>query len=255
MLASLLAAAVAAAPLLAASPLDTDHAAVLYALQNDVGGGCPPDVTRKAAQDASIRSLGHVGDDEVVLASVESPCICGAQNCPYYVIRLTAGNPRVLLSTFGISARTRAESPLPRIVVDAHDSALVVDETTYAYRDGKYVGVDSVRVRASDNARKPQEVPVRFAAGASSARLSGSIANGWFDTYTFAAGKGQKVQVDGVSSKAHLTLTLFGGPDVITSRPLTPGVPFTLPKSTTYRLMVDCDADHDTPYALTFAIR
>ncbi len=197
--------------------------------------------------------LGRLGGDGVVLAEVESPCLCGAQNCPYYVLRLAAGAPRVLLSSFGVTVRTRPAAPLPIVVVRAHDSAAVSVESTYAYRGGRYAALAEARVRGSDGARK-QAVPVRFAAGASSAPLRGSAAPGWYDEYVFAASRGQRLLIDGVRSRAHVSLALFG-PDGAADEGLRAGVPFRLPASGTYRLHVESDAESDVPYGLRLTIR
>ncbi|MEA2666671.1 MAG: hypothetical protein QOI11_3615 [Candidatus Eremiobacteraeota bacterium] len=249
----------AAAPVIAAAPLDRSHAALLSALvRGDGGAGCTSAQLRAAAAGAALRSLGRVEGDEVVLAAVEASCLCGAQNCPYYALRLGAGAPRVLLSTFGIDAKTRPgerSAALPAVVVRAHDSALVSVESVYAYRNGRYDTVREARVRGSDGARKPgAPVPVRFAAGASSAPLRGTVSLGWEDAYAFAASKGQRLLIDGVRSPERLRLTLFVPPGG-SATSLRAGVPFALPASGTYRLNVETDAESDAPYALTLAIR
>ncbi len=245
-----------AAASLAAAPLDAPHAAVLSVLStSDDAVGCDAGQRRSLAANASIRTLGRAGGDDVVLAAVYGSCICGAQNCPYYAIRLTPGKPRVLLSAFGIDARTAgAATPLPGLVIAAHDSAMIAYETTYAYRNGEYVATAGARVRQSDRARKT-DVPVRFAAGASSAQLHGTVSTGWYDIYTFDAVKGQRLAIDGVRSKANLTVVLLG-PGNAQPVTLRPGVPTPLPQSGTYRLQIDNDSlDGDLPYALTLTIR
>jgi hypothetical protein len=253
----LAAALVAALPQVAAAsaPLDAAHAAVRSIIENgDDAAGCRPDQKRELLANASIRKLGRVDGDEVVLAVIYGACICGAQNCPYYALRLTSGKPRVLMSAFGIDARTVGRAaPLPGLVIAAHDSAMVVDETTYAYRDGKYAGVASARVRQNDRARKT-DIPVRFAAGASSAELRGTASNGWYDIYTFDAAIGQRLTIDGVRSKARVTVTLYG-PNNAEPVTVRPGVFTTLRRTGAYRLQVDNDSDDDRPYTLSLVIR
>jgi regulator of extracellular matrix RemA (YlzA/DUF370 family) len=240
----------------AAAQLDAAHAAVLGVLTDSPdAGGCEPAALRKIAADASIRKLGRVDGDDVVLASVESPCICGAQNCPSIAIRVTRGKPRELLTVYAIGVRTTGRAnPLPDLIADAHDSAMVIDETTYSYRNGTYAIVDSARVRASDHARKPNTLPVRFAPGASSANLHGTVSVGWHDAYMFGASKGQKLLIDGVRSHAKLRLLLFGAKDADFSE-VRAGVPFTLPASHTYRLQVENDSEEDVPYTFTLSVR
>jgi len=244
-----------AAAYIAAAPLDVPHAALLDVLRHhDDAAGCEAVQLQKAVASAPVRKLGRVGGDDVVLAEVFDPCICGAQNCPFYVVRLSAGKPRVLLSGYAISVKTKPSALLPTIVARMHDSALVSDESTYTYRNGAYAITDSARVRGDTEARKPNAIPVRFSVGSSSANLRGSVSTGWYDSYAFDAGKGQQLLVDGVRSKAKLTLQLIvPGTDAFAD--VRPGVPFVLPKSGTYRLSVDNDSETDVPYALTLTIR
>jgi len=243
------------AALIAAAPLDAPHAALLDVLRHDDNvPGCEAVQLRKAVASAPVRKLGRAGGDEVVLAEVFDPCVCGAQNCPFYVVRLSAGRPRVLVSGYAISVKTKPAAELPTIVVLMHDSALIADESTYTYRNGAYAITDSARVRGDTQARKPNAIPVRFSAGSSSANLHGSVSIGWYDSYAFDASKGQQLRIDGVRSNAKLTLQL-GVPGAGTFAELRPGVPFTLPKTGSYRLYVDNDSETDVPYALTLAIR
>jgi hypothetical protein len=135
-----------------------------------------------------------------------------------------------------------------------HDSAMVADETTYVYRNGTYDAADTVRVRATDHARKPNGIPVRFGAGESSAHLRGSVSLGWYDVYVFDASKGQHVTVDGIRSRAGITLAVYGPHDTVVEG-VRAGVPFTLPASGTYRLQIDSSSEADEPYAARLTIR
>jgi ligand-binding SRPBCC domain-containing protein len=227
--------------------------ATILANDNDFHAACTPAQQRAVVATAQLSTLGRLDGDDVVLAAVFNPCICGAQNCPFYVIRVTPGHPRELLAAMGVGLEKQSASPLPRIVVRMHDSAAVAAETIYAYRNGQYASVEDTRFRWSDKAHKPSSIPVRFAANASSAPLRGRVSLGWYDTYQFAANGGQRVLIDGVRSRAHVTLTLYGPGDRVAT--LTAGKPYALPATGTYRLQVDNDAEEDTPYALTLAIR
>src|SRR5579862_4719979 len=40
------------------------------------------------------------------LIEIQASCICGAQNCPFWVYRLDGGPPRQLLTDFAIDVRT-----------------------------------------------------------------------------------------------------------------------------------------------------
>ena len=190
-----------------------------------------------------------------MLVSLHGECVCGNVNCPYLVVRLDPGGAaKTLLSTyaFGITPVGTA-TPLPNLRELAHDSALVTDETIDAYRGGKYVSVDSARVRGDTGARK-STLPLRFAPGASSAVVRGAVSLGWYDEYALAAQRGQHIAVSDVHSAARLTFTLFPPRD---GRPaeLRPGVPSELPADGTYQLHVDGGGDADQAYRATITIR
>jgi hypothetical protein len=117
-----------------------------------------------------------------------------------------------------------------------------------------YADVGYARVRQTDRARKPSTILVRFAPGASSARLHGTASLGWYDVYVFDAAKGQRIAVDAVSPRSGLTATLFP-PDGAAAAALHSGMPFTAPKRGAYRLHIEVDSETDVPYSLRFAIR
>ena len=254
MLPLLAAVALGAAPLERArtAPLDRARAAVFSIIRDGDAAGCDPPQIREAAAAAEIKTLGRVGGSDVVLATVEKPCICGNANCPYYVIQLDP-KPRLLYSTFGIALHTIAASPLPMLVVAAHDSALVIDETTVAYRNGAYADLRSERVRADNGARKPDDVPVRFAPGASSTALRGTASSGWYDAYSFVAQAGQRLILD-AHAKGRIIVTL-SSPHVNGVLPLTLGKPLVLPRTATYRLWIEIESETGVPYVATFTIR
>jgi hypothetical protein len=238
---------------LAAAPLDGPHAAVLNVLQHDTMG-CDPAEVRAAAAGADLTRLGRVGGSQVVLASLHQPCLCGNVNCPYFVLRLDPGKPRLLYSTYGFTLTTLAAAPLPTLVVRAHDSALITDETVAAYRNGKYVDQAYARVRGDNGARKPNDVPVRFAAGASAATLRGSASTGWYDSYAFDAQAGQRLTVGGAHAKGKIVVNLLG-PEPAGPLTVVLDQPLVLPKTGSYHLQVEVAAENDVPYSLTLAIR
>jgi len=223
----------------AAGSLDPARVAVAHALADDFSPGCAANELRAAVRDASISTLGMVAGRKVVLASVESSCICGNVNCPFYVLRLGAGN-----TPAGHAA------PLPNLREIAHDSALVSDETIDAFRDGKYVAIASARIRSDTGARKANAIPVHFAPGTSLAVLSGSVSEGWYDEYALVAARGQHITIAG---PAGLNYELTNQ----TSRPiaLRPGVTVTLPAGGTWLLQVDGGGDSGQAYRATVTIR
>jgi len=252
-----LAAALAVTVLGATASLDRQHAPLLAILANDPddAGVCSPEQLQTAARTADVKIADLVLGGDLVLYAVQHPCLCGAQNCPYYLVRVSAhAKPRLVFKTYAIAVRTAPQTgSLIDLIVDAHDSALVTDETRYIYAYGRYQPLRSERIRNTDRARKPDGVAVRFAPGSSTALLHGSASLGWYDSYAFDAAKGQQLLIDGVRSRANLSLTLFG-PD---GKPfdLRAGVPLALPVSGRYQLHVENGAEQDLPYALTLAIR
>jgi hypothetical protein len=238
----------------AESPLDARRAALqALIVRSGDAGGCDDAHLRAAVAQASFQRLGTIGGDEVVLAAVDDPCICGAQNCPYYVVRF--GRPaRMLYATYGLTVSTKPAVPLPNLVITAHDSALVTDVTTAVYRGGQYVDGSSARVRGDTGAMKADDLPIHFAPGASSAVLRGRASSGWYDQYAFTAVKGQQLTVSGVHAPGQVRIAVlaFGGGQI---GDITIGEPYTLPKTGRYFMQVEPDADHDVPYSLTFAIR
>src|ERR1700693_3765067 len=239
-----------------AATLDTAHAALARAIDGDPDyGACSAAQRQPAAAEADIRTLGQINGRNVVLAGVHASCVCGNVNCPWHVLRLDPGKPRVLFSTYAFQMDAiGTEKPLPKLRAQAHDSALVTDEATVAYQDGRYVTIETARVRGDTGARKPNDVPVRFAYGASSARLKGSVSLGWYDEYALAAAKGQRLMIDGIASQKKLSLTLFV-PNSAQVVDVAPGVPVTLGSSGTFRLHVENGSEAGAPYALTLTIR
>jgi hypothetical protein len=244
------------AALVAAGSLDPVRVALGGALGAGALSGCSAAEAAQVLRDAGISPLGTVAGRRVVLANPHGSCICGNVNCPYLVLQLDpGGTAAVLLSTSGYAVTPAgAAQPLPNLRELAHDSALVSDETIDAYRDGKYVVIGSARIRSDSGARKPNAVPVRFAPGASSAVLSGSVSLGWYDEYALGAQRGQRVTVSGVHAPAKLTFSLTGRTGAYATE-LRPGVPAVLPADGTYLVHVDGASDDAQPYTAVISIR
>ena len=226
--------------------LDAVHAGLLAAMLRE-GTGCSSSELRDVVRTADVERIGRLGGRQVVLASVHGPCACGNVNCPYYVMR--GGD--VLLSTDGYSVQRRAGAPLPLLVVLAHDSALVSDETTFAYRNGRYLEARSVMVRGTDGARKPVTTAIRFAPGTSSAGVRGAVSLGWDDEYTFVANAGQQVTLTARPS-APLTMSLAaesGGSTAVRS-----GMPLRLRAGGRYTVLVETGAEREVSYSLQLTI-
>lgn len=225
--------------------------ALARALDSD-GTGCSAAELHGIVQKADVSTLGTIDGSRVILAAVSGSCICGTVNCPYVVLRLDGARTSVLLHTYGYAVGPFGKArPLPNLREVTHDSALVSDVTTDAYRNGKYVAIDTQRVRGDTGESKPDTVPVRFAPGTTSAVVHGSVSEGWYDQYTFAAAAEQRITVGGPT---RLTYTLsVESSDEPTE--LRPGRAVTLPKGGRYRLLVDGAGDAEEAYRATITIR
>ncbi len=225
--------------------------ALARALEGD-GSGCSSADLRSIVQKADIKTLGHIGNARVVLAFASGSCICGNVNCPYVVLRLDGARSSVLLHTYAYSVTPSGkEQPLPNLHESAHDSALVSIATTDAYRNGKYVAIDTQRVRGDTGESKPDNIPLRFALGTSSAVVRGRVSAGWNDQYTFAAAAGQRFTVSGPAALTY-SLTLEPSDKPID---LLAGQAITLPNGGRYRLTIDGADQAEQPYRATITIR
>jgi hypothetical protein len=142
---------------------------------------------------------------------------------------------------------------VPDVEGTSHDSAAVSDVTRYAYRNGTFAAAESWKVRGDE--RKPISVPVRFAPGASSARLHGTVGVGWTDDYTIDATKGQALEVSALAAKRATVIRIIGKG---VNETLAPGRRFILPESGTYTIdvdLADTADDSDAAYAFMLSIR
>jgi hypothetical protein len=217
--------------------------------------GCEVQQVRDAANTATIIGLGRAGGDEIVLAEVQAPCLCRNASCPYYVLRIGTRATRLLYSTFAFAAHIEPAAPLPDLVFAEHDTVAVIGERTAAYRGGVYADVSSARVRVDTGARKPDEVPVRFAPGSSARTLRGTASTGWYDSYAFAARAGQRLTLDAAGGTRNLNLILYGPGSGGKLIPMTLDEPITVPASGTYHLLVEVESDADRAYSVRLRIR
>jgi hypothetical protein len=228
--------------------------AIQLALSRALGkdaAGCSATELRAIVQKADVKTLGAIGNSRVILAGAGGTCICGNVNCPYVVLRLDGAPNNVLLDTYAYAVDPLGKDrPLPELREVSHDSALVSVTTTDAYRNGKYVAIDTQRVRADTGESKPDRIPLRFAPGTSSALVRGRISEGWYDEYTFAATPGQRITVSG---PAALTYTL--SPESSDhSIDLLPNVAVAIPKGGRYHLLIDGADQTEQPYLATITI-
>ena len=249
----LLTAAFAALPSLAsAAALPADRAAVLHAIDAD-GAGCSAAETAEMTRKAQITPLGAVGGRRVILAAVQSTCICSNVNCPYYVVREDPGaRSDVFLTSYAYELTPVDKAlPLPNLRELSHDSALVSNETIYTFRGDTYRTLSSARVRGDNGTRKANQLPVHFAPGASSAELTGTVSPGWYDEYALSAVQGQHISIAAPPGFTFRLTNRSGGQSIGLIR----GQSVILPASGTYLLHVDTTGDGDRSYRASITIR
>jgi hypothetical protein len=188
---------------------------------------------------AGITVSAIASNPKLALVQVMASCVCGAQNCPFWVYRVDGDSAKRLVDGFviDVSMVPRSSGP-PDIVAVAHDSALVTDGTRYAYRNGTYVAVDSWRSRGDTGARKPMSVAIKFVPGTSSTHLAGAVSVGWGDVYTFAASAGQRLTTSSLHPASDIDVELFPE-NRLPVHVLLNGKGIFLPATGTYQLTVD----------------
>lgn len=192
---------------------------------------------------------------KLALVQVQSSCICGAQNCPFWVYRVEDGKAKKLVDGYAIDVGAKPQTAgWPDVTAVAHDSALVTDGTRFAYRNGSYEPVETWRTRGDTGERKTT-TEIKFAPGASSIRLSGQVSTNWGDIYTFAAHAGQRFTVSNPVPRDSIEVAIISGENVPIR--VLPNAPIVLPVSGVYQLTVDssgADVAH-LHYTLALSIR
>lgn len=191
--------------------------------------------------------------ERLTVATGSSACVCAAQNCPTLVVLAQPGGAyRTVIAGWAIASEVEPDGSA---VLTAHDSAAVSDRTVYHWTGKAYAVVRSERVDARSNTVKPMSVPLAFAAGASSATVSGKAALGFGDTYTVSAGAGQTMTLHLASTRGEVPgrITLFHGDAVVAQA----GTQWSgkLAARGVYRIAVDGSGETLRPYTLTVTIR
>jgi hypothetical protein len=242
---------------IAKMPSSSTVNAIARAIEIDYGQQCSPSEVYTGARNARIRRIGMLGGSPIILAAAIGRCLTGAQNTAWFVVRVSPNAPPPLLSTFGVAVDVLpSKDVLPLLRVESHVSAYVSGIAIYAYRARHYDAIDSYEIRTDTGVRLAGATPIKFALGASSVRLSGSL---WTYTglgYTFYASKGQRVTIKSVASTIpvymYLSYTSKDGSAVV------PGVAAELDHSGGYELEVNAvngnAPPRDVRYAFTFAI-
>jgi hypothetical protein len=195
----------------AAPSADPTRVALARQFVTDAGASrCTRAELSTVIANARIQRIGTLAGDPVVLAMLYGPCVSGAANGPWLIIRVSAAARRPLLSTIAENVYViRSHDALPRIREQMHNSAYVSDIRIDVFRAGRYVTIDSYEMRNETGERYPRSINVQFAPGATSAQLFGKLWPQWGQTYEFYGSQGQQLQVDGISGRGGIWMYLF----------------------------------------------
>jgi hypothetical protein len=199
-----------------------------------------------------LKDVTLKGGERMTVATGMDACVCAAQNCPTLVVLAEKnGAYRTVLSGWTIASKVLPDGSA---VLDSHDSAAVSDRSVYRWNGTTYAVVKAERVDARSGTVKPMSIPLVFAAGASSATVSGKVALSFGDVYTFAAAAGQTISLALASQgrAAPDTLILLHGDTILADA----GRAWSgkLPATGQYRLIVEGAEDSLIPYTLRIAI-
>jgi hypothetical protein len=220
-----------------------------------VADGCSRADTAMAVDSSDARRIGTLAGDPLVLIAVQAPCLCGNVNCPYLVARIHAGTATSLLvmDAYQVDVVPVGE-PLPRLREESHDSALLHTQTIHPFRNGAYVTISTLRVRADTGESRPESIPIHFDPGASSIELRGTVDADWGDNDTFVAAAGQVLSVNGISPRG-IWVYLTPADRTPSSIELASGTPIVLHAGGIYGLAIGTHSDGRTPYQIKLRIR
>ena len=245
-------------PRLSLSANQVTQAGVVNAIleDSDIGDCAAKSKLGKAAFVAKAFELKNVtlkSGERMTVATGMDQCVCAAENCPTVVVLAAKdGTYRTVLSGFTIEAKI---SPDGTAVLSSHDSAAVSDRSSYRWNGKTYAATKAERVDARSGTVKPMFVPVAFAAGSSSATLSGKAALGFGDTYSLDATAGQTMELalSAPPGKSVGHLAVFRGDTIVAES----GTHWRgkLPANGTYRIGVDGAGETLEPYTLKITIR
>lgn len=244
---------------LSAAPLGPAREAVARQISREFAKQCSRAELSDAAATAKIQRIGTLDGDAVVLAMIYGPCLSGNANGPWLVVRVSPAATKPLLRTFAQDVHIiPTNDALPRLYEQMHGSAYVSGVKIDEFSAGRYVVVDSYNMCNATGERIPGTLPVKFAPGASSARLTGKFGEFGCDSgaiYAFYASKGQRLNVDGIKSTSVIFMVLSQTANRNTV--VHPGETETLDHSGLFTLSVSSNgsSERHVRYAFTLQIR
>ncbi|HEV3092492.1 MAG TPA: hypothetical protein VGX91_13705 [Candidatus Cybelea sp.] len=242
-------------PLLLAAVISTGFTPdrALQVLERDDGqvAACARDDPRQLREALALKQLSR-SPSLVLVTLFDDACSCFAQNCPYWVYRVNENSATKIFESVAVGVKVVPhDGAVANIDEVAHESATIKNESLYVYHNGTFERTGAWILRGDE--RKPVSVPIRFAPGSSSKRLSGSIGIDWADEYTLDAHAGQTLEITAAQAQRMTLVRLAGAKLDVTLRA---GRAVTLPVSGRYTITVVPleGGNGDSTYAFTISI-
>ena len=183
-------------------------------------------------------------------------CMCGAQNCSFWIYRQVGDSFTLLLATngLGLSVEKTVSNGYFDVSVGAHNNAFTRYVTYYRFNGKEYNEYKTDFENLETGESKPANIRVRFQRGSSSTVVKGKAALGFPDTYLIGARGGQTMtlQLNAPPKRASFTVFTPDSNGILTdSATRWTGV---LPESGDYSIIVDGD-EKGTQYTLNISIR
>jgi hypothetical protein len=160
-----------------------------------------------------FRRVALRSGERMIVAIAKTGCLV-SQNSALRVYRETGTAYRLVLSDNALPETVDASSD-GTISSAAHDTIDTIVEPVYVWNGSKYVFAPerSHVYDVSVEQRRPYQIPVRFASGASSTMLRGTFAENFGNTYVFIAKAGQRATIDLLGRRPGIVLS-FGDREI-----------------------------------------
>jgi hypothetical protein len=214
-----------------------------------------------AAKDAfDVATVRLASGVTVYRAQGADPCLGARPNGPISAYVLAGSAVRQVLAISAIFAKFGTDGS---VVTSEEGSAATTYRETFRYDGTRYARVRTDETFMVTGESKQIDVPARFAAGASSATVSGKVVASFGDSFVLDAAKGQTLSVAVHVRSGHIaSLAIISrkpGDDAPASEltpPLAKALSWRGKLPTTGRYEIDVEGADDTPatYAMTIAI-
>ena len=261
-------AAVAFASAIAATPAANAPADLAAALMRDPAvASCARESGEKpqafVAHAFGLRAVTLRTGERMTVAEAVDPCLLLGQSTRIFILQRTGSGYRRGLESVAIPGDA-VVSDDGTAVLPTHETMETIFESTYVWNGSTYA-FSAPRSHVYDVVlaeRRPYQVAVRFAPGATSAALAGSVALNFGQDYVFEGRAGQRATIDLTAfTGSRPTIVLYYGDEDDSIADLLHGRAWSgaLPRAGTYRLTVygsdASTADRVSTYAIRLTVR